>query len=235
MAKYNHTEEMHNMQSPRELIPHFLQHGEFKSIVDVGCGLGTFLRGFIEVGITDILGIDGNWCKKDLLFKNIDPINFMELDLEVEINIDRKFDLAISLEVAEHLSIQRAHSFVKDLCNLSDTVIFSAALPFQGGDHHINEQPLSYWINLFNNNHYKACDVIRPVIWENTNIFWWYRQNIMVFKKVNSNAEIVNDLGDLIDVVHPELLKIIVDPQDKNAVKRHTKLLLKSLFAKLRR
>ena len=231
MTKYNHTEEMHNMQSPLILIPYFLELGDIKSVVDIGCGLGTFLRAFKEKGINDIIGIDGKWCKKELLFKNIEPVNFIEKDLEEEIKLERKFDLAISLEVAEHLSPQRADSFVKDLCNLSDNIIFSAALPYQGGDNHLNEKPLSYWIKIFEKNGFDCFDTIRPKIWGDDRIFWWYRQNIVFFKRRSGKS--ISQLSPIIDVVHPELLKTVVDFKDKNATKRHLKLLLKSILFKL--
>ncbi len=234
MTKYNHTVEFHNMESPRELVPIIMKLGSFSSVIDVGCGLGTFMRAFKESGVIDILGIDGKWCKKELLFQNIDSSEFIEQDLETKIEINRKFDLAISLEVAEHLTIHRAKSFVDDLCNLSDTIVFSAAIPHQGGDHHLNEQTLSYWINLFNNNNYKACDMIRPLIWNNKNIFWWYRQNIILFKKVNNGENLYNEMGGLIDVVHPDLFNTCMDAHEKNAVKRHMKLLFKSLLARIK-
>jgi SAM-dependent methyltransferase len=215
------------MQSPRELVPIFLRNSSIKSVVDVGCGLGTFLRAFKEGGVEDVLGIDGKWCKKELLFENISQSEFLESDLELEIKINRKFDLAISLEVAEHLSPERAVSFVRDLCNLSDTIIFSAAIPFQGGDNHINERPLSYWVQIFNDHGYECFDEIRPVIWDNSKVFWWYRQNTLLFrKKIN---EIPKNVDSIINIVHPELLAIAANYKERNSIKRHAKLLFKSI------
>jgi SAM-dependent methyltransferase len=227
MVKYTHTIEMHNMQAPRLLVGYFLELGSIKSVIDVGCGLGTFLRAFKEKGIDDILGIDGRWCNKELLFKNIEPIHFKEYDLEKQIRLDRKFDLAISLEVAEHLSFIRAEEFVKDLCNLSDTIIFSAAIPFQGGDHHLNEQPLTFWINLFKVQGFVCQDIIRPKIWENKKIFWWYRQNIVVFRRSKTNENEI--LNSQVNIVHPDLLEVAMNHKEKNAIKRHLKLLFKAI------
>lgn len=235
MAKYTHLVEKHNMESPRHLVPYILELGNFNSVIDVGCGLGTFLRAFKEEGVIEILGIDGKWCNKELLFENIDPQEFIEQDLESSIELARKFDLAISLEVAEHLSQERANSFVRDLTKLSDNIVFSAAIKFQGGDHHINEQPLSYWIELFNSYGFNCYDVIRPSIWENDKIFWWYRQNIVLFKKAVNGQQIENRLSEPVNIVHPELLRTYANPKDKNAVKRYMKLLLKSILAKLKK
>lgn len=228
--KYKHKTDIHNMLAPRELVPIIMQFGNFNSVVDVGCGLGTFLRAFKENGVEKILGIDGPWCKKELLFQNISEEEFLEFDLERDFNLNYKFDLAISLEVAEHLSPSRASSFVENLCNLSDTVLFSAAVPYQGGENHLNEQPLSYWINLFNKNNYKCLDVIRPLIWNNNKIFWWYRQNIVLFQKVDEGEILVNNLYHLVDIIHPELLKAYADPSQPFALKRHLKILIHSLL-----
>ena len=76
--------------------------------------------------------------------------------------ISDKYDLAISLEVAEHLSPSRSCGFIDDLTNLSDVVLFSAAIPMQGGTNHINEQPISYWANLFLERGFVPISCIRP-------------------------------------------------------------------------
>lgn len=228
--KYKHKTDIHNMFAPRELVPIIMQFGNFNSVVDVGCGLGTFLRAFKENGVEKILGIDGPWCKKELLFQNISEEEFLEFDLERDFNLNYKFDLAISLEVAEHLSPSRASSFVENLCNLSDTVLFSAAVPYQGGENHLNEQPLSYWINLFNKNNYKCLDVIRPLIWNNNKIFWWYRQNIVFLKKRIEGEHSENDTSSIVDIIHPELFKAFADPSEDNSARRHLKLFIKSIL-----
>lgn len=230
MVKYKHTVQFHNLVAPRELVPIIMQFGNFKSFVDVGCGLGTFLRIFKENGVGKILGIDGPWCNKDLLFQNISEREFLEFDLEQEIKIEEKFDLAVSLEVAEHLSPTRAKYFIKDLCNLSDTVLFSAAVPFQGGKNHLNEQPLSYWVELFSENRYSCLDIIRPKIWNNNKIFWWYRQNMILFKKIADEEVLKNTSDTILDIIHPELLKAYADPKEPNSVKRHFKLFVKSVL-----
>src|SRR5690606_16087480 len=135
-----HLEEKHNLIAPSIIAPYVFKEVRPKSVVDVGCGLGTFLRAFKDLGVKDVYGLDGPWVRRDLLYKYIEEGEFEEADLEKPIEVTRRFDLAISLEVAEHLSEARADGFVADLGKLSDNILFSAAIPGQGGDHHINEQ-----------------------------------------------------------------------------------------------
>ena len=110
--KYRHFEELHNLDAPREIVPVIMDLVNPTSVVDVGCGLGTFIHVFKDNGVADALGIDGSWCNKELLFKYINKEEFLEKDLEQIIRIDKKFDLVVCLEVAEHLTEKRADSFV---------------------------------------------------------------------------------------------------------------------------
>src|ERR1051326_3058645 len=88
---------------------------------------------------------------------------------------------AISLEVAEHLPEASAQGFVASLTRLAPVVLFSAAVPLQGGAEHVNEQWQEYWRSKFSELDYVACDAIRPVIWGNEDVFTYYQQNILVY------------------------------------------------------
>jgi len=203
--RYIHEESVHNFKAAREVVPFLLKILDTRSVVDVGCGIGTWLKVFEENGVRDILGIDGNYVDKSLL--KIDKSNFIEYDLEKLYNTDKKFDLAISLEVAEHLSFESADVFVKTLCKLSDTILFSAAIPNQGGQNHINEQKPNYWIEKFKSEGYHLFDVVRPFFWENENVDSWYRQNMLLFTK---NIDVNPKLNSLVSfsgmhLVHPVL------------------------------
>lgn len=149
------------------------------SAIDVGCGVGTWLSVLKEKGVVNILGIEGSWVNRHYLV--IESSEFLEANLEEGISIDKKFDLAISLEVAEHLSSSVADQFVKNLTELSDYILFSAAPPFQGGSNHINEQPIDYWREKFECQGYISLDFIRPYIWNDQRIGAWYRQNVIFF------------------------------------------------------
>ena len=197
--KYKHTTELHNLESPSVVVPIINSLLEPKSVVDFGCGLGTWLKVFKDSGIDNLLGLDGDWIDRSKFEASVIG-SFKEVDLEKEIKLEKKYDLAISLEVAEHLHKNSASIFVENLINASDIVVFSAAVPMQGGQNHINEQPLTYWINLFNEYGYKFNDIIRGRIWNMEKVFWWYKQNMVVFSKHDLNITPIYP----INILHPE-------------------------------
>ncbi|HKM40321.1 MAG TPA: methyltransferase domain-containing protein, partial [Patescibacteria group bacterium] len=196
LNNYKHDEKLHNKKAATAFLPILFKHIIPKSVIDIGCGLGTWLKVLEENGIKDIIGVDGNHIDKSKL--QIDEKNFILHDLNTPFSINRKFDLVINLEVAEHLSEQSADILIETLTNLSNTILFSAALPFQGGQNHINEQPFSYWIKKFNKKGFIVKDVFRNEIWNNKEIEWWYKQNIFLIKKSEEKQELINDY------YHPE-------------------------------
>ncbi|MCM1512467.1 MAG: class I SAM-dependent methyltransferase [Oxalobacter formigenes] len=148
------------------------------SVIDIGCGTGTWLSVFEAYGCK-ILGMDGDYVNRNML--HVNPDFFIPGDLSHEIHASEKFDLAVSLEVAEHLPETRAKSFVKELTNLSSVVLFSAAIPFQGGKNHVNEQWQDYWVKLFKAQGYYAFDVIRPKIQDEQHVAVWYKSNMLIY------------------------------------------------------
>ena len=180
------------------------------SAIDVGCGVGTFLSVLQGKGVNDVVGVDGSWVDTELLA--IDKNSFIPANLTNPPKLDKKYDLAISLEVAEHLSQENASDFIEYLCSLSDVVLFSAAIPGQGGVGHVNEQWQSYWINIFHENGYFVYDCIRPTIWNDEDIFFWYKQNIFIFSKSKSLVNYKCIMPN--NVVHPELYESILKNND---------------------
>jgi len=178
------------------------------SAIDFGCGVGTWLSVLKEKGIKEIKGLDGPWVEQDLL--EISRQDFREVNFEKPIALDKKYDLAITLEVAEHISHNSAISFVESLVTASDFVLFSAAIPFQGGTGHINEQWPDYWMEIFSKKGYVALDFVRGKIWNKKQIPTWYRQNILFFVKKEQLHRIdvvnLNDHGNNfpISIVHPD-------------------------------
>jgi len=112
---------------------------------------------------------------------------------------------------------------IKFLADLSDVVLFSAALPGQGGVGHINEQPLSYWRSLFAKHGYVFYDAIRPQLWNDDRVAYWYRQNTVL--AIKSEVPTPSGLrpiggGDLVDVVHPNLIATLRTAEQKRRQRR---------------
>lgn len=150
-----------------------------RSVVDVGCGIGTWLSVFKQHAVERILGIDAGSTPREHL--RIAPTEFRPVDLQAPFRLEERFDLAISLEVAEHLPAASAAGFVQSLVEAAPVVAFSAAIPGQGGHQHINEQWPEYWVDLFRARGYQVMDAVRPAVWSNENVLVWYAQNTLVF------------------------------------------------------
>lgn len=168
-------------RSARHLLPIVFKLVKPDSVVDVGCGDGTWLSVVRELGAADIWGLDGDYVDRKTL--QVPQDRFQALDLTMPFSLQRRFDLAISLEVGEHLPEASAAGFVRSLVGLADIVLFSAAIPWQGGVQHINEQWQDYWARLFELNGYVALDSVREGIWENDEVHWWYSQNTLLYAK----------------------------------------------------
>lgn len=166
-------------QSAAVIVPIILDWIQPQRVVDVGCGDGTWLSVFREQGVVNILGIDGDYIKPENL--QIPAHQFMPWNLTQPILLDQTFDLAISLEVAEHLPEANASDFVDSLVRLSHVILFSAAIPHQGGTHHINEQWPDYWIQRFEERGYITIDSLRACIWDHPQVEPWYAQNSFIF------------------------------------------------------
>lgn len=207
LIKYKHTEEVHNFKAPKEVVPLIMELLNPRSVVDVGCGLGTWLKEFLNYGVQSVLGIDGEYVERKKM--KIPENLFLAKNLEESFNVKRKYDLVVSLEVAEHLKQSSAEKFIETLAELGDTILFSAAIKAQGGQNHINEQNTEYWIDKFSQNGYDLYDVLRPIFWNNKNVDWWYRQNMMIFTKNNIIASKLENLDSFFgqNLVHPVLFE----------------------------
>jgi SAM-dependent methyltransferase len=196
-------------RSASEILPILFGLLPVRSVVDVGSGVGTWLSVAQQLGVEDVLGVDGSYVSRDLLQI---PVNrFYPHDLTRPLTLPRRFDVALSLEVGEHLPSTAAQVYVASLTSLAPVVLFSAAIPFQPGDHHINCQWPDYWANLFREHGFHPVDCIRRRVWSNPNVEYWYRQNTVLF--ANDDALEANErlreersrteLSQL-SVVHPD-------------------------------
>jgi SAM-dependent methyltransferase len=168
-------------RSAKEIVPILIALTQPKSVVDVGCGVGTWLSVFREHGITDVFGIDGDYINRKRLL--IPKEAFVGMDLaNISASLPKK-DLAICLEVAEHIPKENDDRFLNILISLAPVVCFSAAIPGQGGAAHVNEQWPDYWGAKFTDRGFECFDVIRPAIWSNPHIEPWYCQNTFLYIK----------------------------------------------------
>jgi SAM-dependent methyltransferase len=207
--------------SAREILPIVLEIIKPASVVDVGCGTGHWLAAARELGVRDILGLDGVWVDREQLV--ISAENFRIHDLATPLQLERRFDLALSLEVAEHLSPAAARNYVQNLSQAADAVLFSAAIPGQGGRRHLNEQWPAYWADWFQEFGYECYDYVRPKVWTNPRVAWYYAQNSLIFSCRGERYRLGAPVRPL-PLVHPELWSAEV------ARRQHPGKLLERLF-----
>lgn len=211
------------------------------SVVDVGCGNGYWLSAFRGCGAKEILGIDGHHVDQSIL--EIAPEEFLAWDLETPVSVGRRFDLVVSLEVAEHLSEEAADSYVETLVSLGPVVLFSAAVPNQGGVNHVNEQWPHYWSEKFQRYGYSAIDCLRYRFWDDSDVNWWYAQNILLFahhdafersEALRHEHEIWG--GTPVSLIHPRLFMWYVRAYETGPSGRQAlRLVFRSLFRRFNR
>lgn len=156
------------------------------SVLDAGCAQGAWLSAWRDAGVGDYTGLDGSYVDRDRML--IDPAHFVAHDLTTPFALGRRFDLAESLEVAEHLPAARAEGFVDDLTRHAGAVLFSAAPPGQGGEFHIHEMPYAYWRDLFAARGYGLFDCVRPLVRDDPDVAVWYRNNTFLFLDAQAAA-----------------------------------------------
>ena len=209
--KFFELQKSKSVNSAKRVVPMLIDLVSPKSIVDVGCGTGTWLREFQDLGVEDVLGIDGSYVPDDMLL--IKQKQFLQADLRKHVKRDRGYDLAISLEVGEHLPTESSETFVKTITGLAPVVAFSAAIPLQGGTGHINVQWQSFWRDLFTKEGFVAVDAIRPQVLDADDVAYWYQQYLLMYVKedrlqdFSKLAEARAKTDDrMLDVVHPAML-----------------------------
>ena len=193
--------------SAREVLPVLFRYFKPHTMIDIGCGVGTWIKVAKELEVDFALGVDGSYAISGLV---IPETSFVPHDLSQPLGNLGRFDLAMSLEVAEHLDSDRADGFVADLCGLSDVVLFSAAIPHQGGADHRNENWPEYWAIKFEKHGYVPLDFLREILWTNSKVEWWYRQNILVYVREAVLEKIFGGMArassQYLTRIHPDLL-----------------------------
>jgi SAM-dependent methyltransferase len=230
-----------SLDSADVIVPIVISLIKPKSVLDVGCGTGAWLSTFQKKGINDILGIDGKWVNKSRLI--IPKEKFVQMDLKKPSKLNRKFELALSLEVAEHLPESCADRFIDFLASASQVILFSAAIPFQGGTNHSNEKWQDYWAEKFEKRGYQAIDCIRSKVWSNKRVSFFYAQNMILFVKkdaIDKHPALKKELHckTPFSIVHPERYLLIA--KERNVISnlvpaplKKLRLLALRLFKKL--
>jgi len=207
----------------------------FRTVVDLGCGTGEWLAVLLQQGAEDLLGIDGPWIEPDML--TIPKSCFLSHNLGEPLTLDCRFDLAISLEAAEHVAPERANIVVDNLVALAPVVLFSAAIPGQGGTGHVNEQWPGYWADKFREHGYVWVDCFRRELWDMEGVAYWYAQNIVCYvqkEKLEDYPHVASALDPLrlhpLSLVHPRLFEAKADLS-----RQSSRRLLKAYLAAVRR
>lgn len=220
---YIHKKSYHNKTAAEIILPYLFEYYKPNSIVDVGCGLGSWLAVAKTMGVDDIVGVESLNARIDELF--IDPLVIVRKNLDEKLVLNRTFDLALCLEVAEHLNKSSADAIVSSLVSLAPAIVFSAAVPGQGGQNHLNEQWPEYWQEKFKTHGYSAFDIFRNKFWNDDNVDPWYRQNMVLYLR---NSLTVNKLEPLAErlpaLLHPDIFSRIIIEARKNDDFRRTTL-----------
>jgi SAM-dependent methyltransferase len=210
---YEHAQNLHTLEGAAAALTAVFSSSTPNSLLDVGCGIGTWLRAAVELGVSDVAGVDGVRAPEGSLFIDKDKIAY--LDLTAPLKLNRRFDVVLCLEVAEHLPESSADTLISSIVAHGDAVLFSAAIPGQTGQHHVNCRWPSYWQEKFNNHGFTCDDSVRWQIWDDARIELWYRQNMFWARRDPLQA---GHEPRLRSVIHPELIEWVIRSTVKGIV-----------------
>jgi SAM-dependent methyltransferase len=166
-------------------LPPFIYIGEkhqIRSVLDLGCGIGAYLRLFTNLGIQDILGVDGLPRSATVLSE----VEYRQADLMQPLTFGKQFDLVMCLEVVEHLPAAAATALLDTIArHASGTILFSAAEPGQPGEGHINCHPLEFWLSEWSMRGW-APDLSETLSVRALSTLPWFKRNLVVLKAGSS-------------------------------------------------
>jgi SAM-dependent methyltransferase len=193
-----------SLKGPRAALPAMFPEALPASLLDLGCGNGAWVKAALEFGIKDVLGVDGGDVKRGQLL--IPQDRFRSQLLSEPFFLDRKFDVALCLEVGEHLDEANAKTLIANLVRHADLIYFSAACPGQPGQFHLNCQWPEYWQELFNPAGYACDDAIRWSLWNVSALEFYYRQNMFLARR---DKHLAGHEPRIPPVIHPEMMKFL--------------------------
>lgn len=234
-SKFYDTQSDSSYLSARATVPHIVKALKPKSVVDIGCGVGTWLKAFEEEGVEFIHGIDGPWVDRSRLRIRDDQFTAFDFSKETppfHPALPReKVDMVITLEFAEHAPEQQAKGIIDFVSSITDMVVFGAAVPGQGGTGHINEQWPDYWGALLAPHGFEPFDFLRPLIWNDDRVESWYRQNTIGFfrngvpeqARIGAEQAALESLRNPQRLIHPALFETKADNAPARLGKRFVK------------
>jgi SAM-dependent methyltransferase len=206
---YQATHRRGRVTSAAVIVPLLIERFSPSTVLDVGCGTGEWLAEFMRHG-AEVTGLDGPWLDRGALAIPADrftPVDLGQLPLPARLSVD----LTLCLEVAEHLGPERADRLVGELTATAPIVVFSAAIPHQGGIGHVNERPQSHWVEQFGRRGYHPDDMIRRAVWDDRDVEWWYPQNVLVYRRDGASRSLPWD------VVHPRCLEFALGQERRGS------------------
>jgi len=178
-ALFYEYQQIGSARSARAVLPNVVDLLGPQSVLDVGCGAGAWLAECERLHILDIAGVDGEYVDRSILMFHANT--FTTRDIAKPFDFRRQYDLVQCLEVGEHVPAHSSEILVDNIVRHGKRILFSAAVPGQGGEDHINEQPYEFWRDLFQSRGYRLFDFIRPAIQKAPDVEPWYRYNILFF------------------------------------------------------
>jgi hypothetical protein len=209
---YHHDRNLHSREGALRALPIMLGASRPASLLDVGAGTGAWLNAANQLGMQDVLGVDGVPAGG----RNVEvPAHLIQtVDLRAPLSLGRRFDVVLCLEVAEHLDAEYAGTLVASLCAHGDRIYFSGAAPGQRGEHHVNCQWPVYWQALFNGLGFACRDDVRWALWDLQDVEPWYRQNLFVAERAPDQA---GREPRIRGVIHPDMIGYMDFPASPEA------------------
>lgn len=214
-VSFDHAVNVHSLAGARAALEAVLPVPRPQRVLDVGCGVGYWLKAALDLGVPAVFGMDGVAVPSERLM--IPENCFRRQNLTEPWRLGQRFDWVMCLEVGEHLPSEHAPALIEALAASGESVLFSAAVPGQPGQDHVNCQWPAFWQNLFNKNGFVCDDSIRWKIWSDERIEPWYRQNLFVALR---NPVLAGHEPRIRAVIHPGMLQHLAARQSALALKQ---------------
>ena len=171
-----------------ELVKYLKEKFKIESLIDIGCGDGMAIKNYPEKLGLDCYGVDGDWTRMPKTDQCI-LHDFSEGKIEFDPE-DTTFDCSDSIEFLEHVEEEYQENYM-DLFSKGKLCVVTAALPGQGGHHHVNCRPQEYWYEVFEKYGYEflpdetaeAGEISNNKTGTGGEQNQWFKNTGMIFKK----------------------------------------------------